>query len=68
MRHDNSELKRFLFANLYRHPSVTATTDRARQVVRELFPIYLSRPQEMSEDFHAAADRPRAVRGPASPG
>jgi dGTPase len=61
MRHDSSELKRFLFANLYRHPSVVATTNRAREVVRELFAIYLSRPGEMSEEFQATADRPRAV-------
>ena len=61
MRHESSELKRFLFANLYRHPAVTATTDRARDVVRALFAIYLDRPAEMSEEFQAAPDRPRAV-------
>jgi dGTPase len=61
MRHESSELKRFLFANLYRHPSVAATTDRARDVVRDLFTLYLARPQEMSEEFQAAAHRPRAV-------
>ena len=61
MRHDSSELKRFLFANLYRHPAVMATTERARAVVQALFAIYLDRPSEMSEDYQAAADRPRAV-------
>jgi len=61
MRHDSSELKRFLFANLYRHPAVTATTDRARDVVRTLFAIYLDRPAEMSDEFQQAIDRPRAV-------
>ncbi len=61
MRHESSELKRFLFANLYRHPAVTATTDRARDVVRELFAIYLDRPGEMSDEFQSAADHPRAV-------
>ncbi|MEP6505377.1 MAG: deoxyguanosinetriphosphate triphosphohydrolase, partial [Betaproteobacteria bacterium] len=61
MRHESSELKRFLFANLYRHPAVTATTDRARDVVRELFAIYLDRPEEMSDDFQSTADHPRAV-------
>lgn len=34
-------LKRFLGANLYRHPRVVAMTDRARQVLRELFEILL---------------------------
>ena len=61
MRHDSSELKRFLFANLYRHPAVMATTDRARDVVRELFAIYLDRPAEMSDEFQDTVDRPRAV-------
>ena len=61
MRHDSSELKRFLFANLYRHPAVMATTDRARDVVRELFAIYLDRPAEMSDEFQDTIDRPRAV-------
>jgi dGTPase len=61
MRRESSDLKRFLFANLYRHPAVTATTDRARDVVRELFAVYLERPGEMSDEFQSAADHPRAV-------
>jgi len=61
MRHESSELKRFLFANLYRHSAVTSTTDRARDVVRALFAIYLDRPSEMSDEFQQAVDRPRAV-------
>jgi dGTPase len=40
---------------------VTATTDRAREVVRALFQIYLDRPSEMSEEFQQTVDRPRAV-------
>ena len=62
MRHESSELKRFLFANLYRHPAVTATTDRARDVVRELFAIYLDRPAEMSDEFRAARRSPARRR------
>ncbi len=61
MRHESSDLKRFLFANLYRHPAVTSKTDRARAVVRDLFAIYLDRPAEMSDEFRTAHDRPRAV-------
>jgi dGTPase len=61
MRHESSELKRFLFANLYRHPAVNATTDRAKEIVRALFAIYLDRPAEMSDEFQHAVDRPRAV-------
>ena len=40
-------LKRFLSDALYRHPQVQRSTDRARQVVRELFAVYLQRPHEM---------------------
>jgi len=61
VRLQNAELKRFLFSNLYRHPQVTATTDRAKAVVRELFGAYLERPAEMSEEYRNVADRPRAV-------
>jgi dGTPase len=61
MREASTELKRFLFAALYRHPRVVETTDRAREVVFELFAAYLDAPHEMAADFAAAVDRPRAV-------
>jgi dGTPase len=40
-------LKAFLFRNVYRHAHVTRQMDMAQQVVRELFSIYLQKPQEM---------------------
>ncbi len=61
MRHDTVQLKRFLFANLYRHPQVMAMTARAREVVETLFRRYLDRPEEMTDEFAQAASRPRAV-------
>ena len=60
-KHEAAELKRFLFAALYRHPQVMATTDRARSVVQELFDAYLAAPSELPPDHAARADRPRAV-------
>jgi dGTPase len=54
-------LKRFLFAQLYRHPQVMQTTERARTVVAELFAAYIAAPQSMPPDFAAAPDRHRAV-------
>ena len=42
----SAQLKQFLFRNLYRHPQVMETTDRAAQVVRELFDIYTNSPRE----------------------
>ena len=61
MRDDLTVLKRFLFTALYRHPQVMQTTDRARQVVVDLFQAYAAAPAEMPPDFAQAADRHRAV-------
>ena len=61
MREESTQLKRFLFSQLYRHPQVMDTTDRARQVVQELFAAYLDEPGQMSEGFAEAANRHRAV-------
>ena len=61
MRAESNELKRFLFANLYRHPRVTDTTSHAQQVVRELFAAYLDRPAELRPSFAERPDRERAV-------
>ena len=60
MKHESQALKRFLFAALYRHPQVTQTTDRAKQVVRELFAAYLAAPQHLPDEFRGA-DLPRGV-------
>ncbi len=61
LRGQIGELKRFLFAHLYRHPQVMQMTERAREVVAGLFRAYLAAPGEMPEDFAGAADLPRAV-------
>ena len=42
----SQQLKRFLFHNLYRHPQVMETTERAARVVEELFSLYLASPDE----------------------
>ena len=57
----NSELKRFLFQNLYRHPQVVDTTTRAQQVVRELFAAYLEDPAQMPEAHARRSNTARAV-------
>jgi dGTPase len=56
-----TELKAFLFANLYRHPRVMETTGRAQQVVHELFTCYLRDPGEMQAGYAARPDTQRAV-------
>ncbi len=55
MRALSQELKRFLFRELYRHPQVMQTTERARQVVRELFAIYQADPRQMPPAQAASA-------------
>jgi len=61
MRAQSLALKRFLFANLYRHPQVSQTTGQAQEVVRELFDVYRERPSEMPASYRRRADRERAV-------
>ena len=61
LRQAGNELKRFLFQALYRHAQVQHNTDRARQVVRELFAAYLQQPREMPAEHAAQPQRERAV-------
>jgi len=46
MARESVELKRFLRTNLYRHPQVVTTTDRAKEVIRDLFLSYQAEPGE----------------------
>jgi dGTPase len=61
MKTRSGELKKFLFAQLYRHPQVMHTTGQAQQVVRELFEAYVAQPAEMPIDFAANAALHRSV-------
>ncbi|MEF7616433.1 deoxyguanosinetriphosphate triphosphohydrolase [Aquincola sp. MAHUQ-54] len=61
MREAGTVLKRFLMRELYRHPQVMDTTERARRVVRMLFEAYRASPQEMPPDYADAPDLHRAV-------
>jgi dGTPase len=47
MQRRGAQLGRFLRRNLYRHPQVVETTDRARLVIADLFAIYSSDPQAL---------------------
>lgn len=61
MRAQSTQLKQFLFANLYRHPQVVATTALGQQIVRELFAAYQAQPSHMRQDFAQRPDRERAI-------
>lgn len=60
MRQASTELKRFLFANLYRHAQVRETRQRAEIVLRDLFAAYLQDRQHLPPDFAEQEDHPRA--------
>ncbi|UXH79344.1 deoxyguanosinetriphosphate triphosphohydrolase [Roseateles amylovorans] len=60
MRHASTELKRFLFSNLYRHPAVQEKRDRAELVLRDLFQIYLNDVAQLPADFADSDDHARA--------
>ena len=55
------QLKAFLRTKLYRHPQVVETTDRARQVIRELFTAYCDDPVQMPADHARSAAGVRGV-------
>ena len=59
MRAQSTELKSFLFSHLYRHPQVTETMDRAKQVVRDLFAAYVTDPKEMQAGFTLRVEKAR---------
>ena len=47
------ELKEFLYRNLYYHPHVVATTDKAERVLEELWLVYRSDPGNVPEQVRA---------------
>lgn len=63
MKAEAQVLKKFLLAELYRHPQVNQTTAQAKQVVQELFEAYLAEPAAMQAGFAA-----RALHSGAEPG
>lgn len=51
MAADEKELKRFLYANLYRHEAVVAVRAHADRIVKDLFDAYFASPREMPEGW-----------------
>lgn len=47
----HGSLKRFLYANMYHHPTVTVMQDRARNIVRTLFERYSANPELIPAAF-----------------
>ncbi len=59
MRKQETELKRLLHKNLYRHPQVTRKMDKACTMIRSLFNYYLEHPEQMTTSYRKrAGDEP----------
>ena len=67
MREQQTELKRFLRANLYQHYRVNRMTSKAQRIVRDLFQIFMQDVKLMPDEFQqrakldSATDQARAV-------
>jgi dGTPase len=53
MRAEATQLKRFLFENLYRHYMVNRMTAKARRVIVELFDAFIAEPKLLPPDYKA---------------
>jgi dGTPase len=55
MREQQTELKRFLRANLYQHYRVNRMTSKAQRIVRELFTVFMQDVKLMPDEFQQRA-------------
>ncbi len=49
------ELRRFLYAQLYRHPRIAGTMDRAKNVLSDLFHHYMAHPEDLDYGWRELA-------------
>ena len=61
MQAQNAQLKGFLLRQLYRHPQVVETTNRARQVVADLYAVYSAEPASLPQTVARHARPHRAI-------
>jgi len=61
IRAQATEMKRFLFKNLYRHPQVTQVTQDAADMVRALFNHYRVTPNALPEGFRTEDSLERRI-------
>ena len=59
------EIKRFLFARMYRHPEVERVREKADAIVRGLFAAYLAAPEAMPREWTARAGEGEGARAAA---
>ena len=62
MRAETTALKRFLYANLYRHFQVNRMRVKASRIVRELFEAFMTDPVLLPNDYQVDGDPMRQAR------
>ena len=62
MRAETTALKRFLYANLYRHFQVNRMRVKASRIVRELFQAFLDDPVLLPDDYQVDGDPMKQAR------
>jgi dGTPase len=58
MRRNDRALKKFLFEHMYRHERVNRMNTKARQVVRDLFRLYLVEPDHLPREWRSLVGGP----------
>ncbi|MGY9006324.1 MAG: deoxyguanosinetriphosphate triphosphohydrolase [Alphaproteobacteria bacterium] len=54
MAENDRALKKFLFQRMYRHESVNKMTEAGAKIIRELFDLYLSNPDQLPEEWQTS--------------
>lgn len=62
LREADRDIKRFLFANMYRHQQVRRVREKADLIVRRLFAAYMQDPGAMPADWATKAGEGKAAR------
>jgi len=65
MREADADIKRFLYAHMYRHPSVMGVRRKADDILRDLFTRFKAEPEAMPEEWREGlegADEARLAR------
>ncbi len=62
MRQNDTALKRFLFANMYRHFTVSRMTSKGRRVVKDLFRLLHAEPECLPPEWRRLTDGPQTAK------
>ena len=60
MRDHDANIKKFLFANMYRHYKLNRMTSKGRRVVRDLFVLLLAEPECLPTEWQLDAGPPNS--------